>query len=202
MSGLCYWLGFYELLMAARLHPLTWRIWLLLFVSAHSHCTACNRGQSDRGDHSFSTRDLKPLRATEKSRKDVVSTVRVWTFFCRRRPPQLRVCFSRKHGWKKLKRTAPPWLAPRRCASYANTVSHYSKGADREGIFFALFSAEPRENNHIWGSVLTPSLFFSCFLIFSIFLNTNFSALFLPPWQALNALQWLANGESPTYHCR
>lgn len=50
MSGLCYWLGFYELLMAARLHALTWRIWLLLFVSAHSHCTACNRGQCDRGD--------------------------------------------------------------------------------------------------------------------------------------------------------
>lgn len=29
-------LVFYELLMAARLHPLTWRIWLLLFVSLHA----------------------------------------------------------------------------------------------------------------------------------------------------------------------
>lgn len=84
MSGLCYWLGFYELLMAARLHPLTWRIWLLLFVSTHSHCTACNRGQSDRGHHFASRADLNALRTWEKSPRGVVGIGKDWTIFCRR----------------------------------------------------------------------------------------------------------------------
>lgn len=69
MSGLCYWLGFYELLMAARLHALTWRIWLLLFVSAHSHCTACNRGQRDRGDQLAFKARIKHLPRVGKIRR-------------------------------------------------------------------------------------------------------------------------------------
>lgn len=81
MSGLCYCLGFYERLMAARLHPLTWRIWLLLFVSAHSHC---NRGQSDRGDCLTSEPDLNPLNASEKSFRGGVRITKDWTLICRR----------------------------------------------------------------------------------------------------------------------
>lgn len=76
--------GFYELLMAARLHPLTGRIWLLLFVSAHSHCTACNRGQRDRGDCLPSTADFNVLATSEKSRKRVIRITRDWTCICRR----------------------------------------------------------------------------------------------------------------------
>lgn len=39
--------------MAACLHLPAQGIWLLLFVSMHSHYTACNRGQSDRDTTSF-----------------------------------------------------------------------------------------------------------------------------------------------------
>lgn len=72
MSGLCYSLGFYELLMAARLHALTWRIWLLLFVSAHSHCAACSRGQSDRGHHSLSKPEINTFPGSEKYDEGVI----------------------------------------------------------------------------------------------------------------------------------
>lgn len=98
MSGLCYSLGFYELLMAARLHALTWRIWLLLFVSARSHCAACNRGQSDRGHCSFSKPELSTFPASEKYDEGIDILAKAWISFCRRRTPQLWVCLARKGG--------------------------------------------------------------------------------------------------------
>lgn len=60
------------------------RIWLLLFVSAHSHCAACDRGQSGRGRRFASKPNLNASARWEKSQLGVVRLAEDPTFFCRR----------------------------------------------------------------------------------------------------------------------
>lgn len=44
----------------------------------------CDRGQSDRGDHSTSTPDLNPLTSSEKYCNSIVGITKDWSFFSRR----------------------------------------------------------------------------------------------------------------------
>ena len=113
--------------------------------------------------------------------------------------PQLRVRFARKPGWKKLKWTAPLSLAshlPRCLVSYANTVSHYSKSADREAIFSPSSRLSSSRQTHGRVRLDTSSLFLVFPRIFgSLPGSRTLAAPRMTVIQLRNALQWLANGD-------
>lgn len=140
-----------SLLMAARLHPLTWRIWLLLFVSTHSP----NRGQSDR--RRGATTSFQPaIKTLYKRRKntamvslesrDVELSFAVVTF-CSYGFVWRENTVGKSWSELRLSVTTEP-----RCSalSYANTVSHYSRKAQISEVIFSPFSLLYYSELNIW----------------------------------------------------
>lgn len=189
MSGLRYWLGFYELLMAARLHPLTWRIWLLLFVSAHSHC---NRGQSDR-DRLASL--PSPIRTLSERRKNAsvasFEPRRIGLYFAVVKTHSCRFAFREKPGRKSWGELRLLSFASRCLVSYANTVSHYSKAQIVRGFLKTVSSGDFREKFTACADF--ESVFI--FLLFAGFFRARIRTRTLCPGLHIdrlrNALQWL-----------